>query len=102
MTIHETAATVVAAAVVAGIYSFVQYRRRRLENGEAFDPNQFAATVVVGAAYGGLAVATGRVMDPASITPELVGSALVTYGAAVAFTERIFKWARAEWRAARS
>lgn len=101
MTVVETAATVVAAAVVAGVYSFVQYRRRRLENGEDFDQAQFVSTVVVGAAWGGIAVATGRVMDPSAITPDLIGSALVTYGAAVAFTERVYKWVRAEVNSAR-
>lgn len=101
MTFHETALTVLVAAVVAGLYSFVQYRRRRLENDEQFDPNQFAATVIVGAAWGGLAVATGQVVGPEDITMELVGTALVTYGAAVAFTERVFKWLRAEVNAVR-
>lgn len=102
MTTIETVATIVGAAVVAGVYSFVQYRRQRIENGEEFDVNQFAATVVVGAVWGGIAVATGQVMDPSAITAELVGSALVTYGAAVAFTERTFKWLRAEYRGIRS
>lgn len=97
----ETIVTVLTAAVVAGVYSFVQYRRRRLENDEPFDRYQFAATVVVGAVWGGIAVATGRVMDPSAITLDLVGSALVTYGAAVAFTERVFKWLRAEYRTLR-
>jgi len=97
----ETVATIVTAAVVAGIYSFVQYRRRRIENDEAFDPYQFTATVIVGAIWGGLAAVTGEGIDPSVITLELVGSALVTYGAAVSFTERLFKWLRAEVRGRR-
>lgn len=101
MTVIETAATVLAAAAVAGLYSLAQYRRRRLESGEEFDQAQFVATVVVGAGFGGAAVLTGRVMDPSAITPDLVGSALVTYGAAVAFTERVYKWVRAEYNNAR-
>lgn len=94
MSVHTTALAVLTGAVIAGAYGFVIYLRRR-KQGEDFRPVPLAATVIVGAVWGGVMAVSGE-----PVTYDRVQAALVTYVGLVAGTEALVKWALEElgWR----
>lgn len=96
MSFHATAAVVLTGAVAAAVYSTLVYARRRRQ-GEPFAPIKYAATVIVGAIWGGVVAITGQ-----PVTPDTVAQALTTYVGVVVLTEQALKWARDELRLSRS
>lgn len=92
MTTHTIVLTVIAGAVIAGAYGLLVYARRRRQ-GEAFNPYALAATIIVGAVWGGVNAASGR-----SFGQGDVEAALVSYVGLVTLTEAGVKWLVEEYR----
>lgn len=93
MTVHTVALTVLTGAAVAAVYAALMYARRRRHGAESFHRLKFAATVVVGAVWGGVVATTGQ-----PVTPETTAQALTTYVGVIVLTEELLKWARDEYR----
>lgn len=96
MTFHTTLATVLVGAGAAAGYAALVYARRRRQ-GEDFDRVKFAATVIVGAIWGGVMATTDQ-----PVTPDTVAHALTAYVGVVVLTEQALKFLIDEVRNLRS
>jgi hypothetical protein len=95
----ETILTILTGAAVAGAYGLLVYARRRRQippgedEPEAFNPYSLAATVIIGAVWGGVMAVHGREFGPQDLE-----AALVTYVGLVTLTEAGVKFLVEELR----